>query len=86
MDKKQSQIKINLSNQFKKMVKKRATRFGVTMASYAKYLMMRDIEESEDLQPSVETSRNLKLAKNGVGKWYKPRSIKELDSLVDGVG
>jgi predicted DNA-binding protein len=85
MENKQSQIKINLSTGLKEMVEKRAKKYGATLAGYAKYLMMKDIEESEDLRFSDETLKNIKLAKNGKAKWYEPTSINDLDRLVDSV-
>ncbi len=85
MDTKQSQIKINLSEGLKNMVKKRAEKYGLTLAGFAKYLMVRDLEESEDLDFSEETWKNIKQARSGKAKWIKVNSIGELDKLVDDV-
>ena len=80
MENKQSQIKINLPIGLKQMVEKRAKRFGSTLAGYAKYLMMKDIEESEDLKPSEETLKAMKLAKSGKAKWIK---VENTDDFFD---
>lgn len=80
METKQSQIKINLSNNLKQMVAKRAKKYGVTLAGYAKYLMMKDIEESEDLKASAETLRAMKLAKSGKARWTK---VENTDDFFD---
>lgn len=85
MEMKQSQIKINLSNVLREMVEKRAKKYGATLAGYTKYLMMKDIEESEDLKPSASTLKAMKLAKSGKAKWSSPSSIEELDKMVDSV-
>lgn len=39
---KQSQIKINLSNELKAYLESKADRFGVTMSSYVKHLILQD--------------------------------------------
>ncbi len=84
MENKQSQIKINLSSGLKKMVEKRAKKFGSTLAGYARYLMMKDIKESEDLQFSEETLKNIKLAKSGKAKWIKVENTdKFFDEILD---
>jgi len=85
MENKQSQIKINLSTGLKQMVEKRAKRFGSTLAGYAKYLMMKDIEESEDLKPSIKMEKVLKSIRDNKAKFYTANSIEELDRLVDSV-
>lgn len=85
MEKKQSQIKINLPTGLKQMVEKRAKRFGSTLAGYAKYLMMKDIEESEDLKPSIKMEKVLKSIRDDKAKFYTANSIEELDRLVDSV-
>ena len=85
MDIKQSQIKINLPDKLKNSVKKRAERFGLTLTLYTKYLLIKDLEESEDLEFSEETLKNLKYAKSKRAKWLSADSIKELDDMVDGV-
>ena len=86
MENKQSQIKINLSNGLKKMVEKRANKYGVTLAGYTKYLMMRDIEESEDLKPSAQTLRAMKLAKSGKAKWIEVENTDRFfDEILDKV-
>ncbi len=77
MDTKQSQIKINLSEGLKNMVKKRAEKYGLTLAGFAKYLMVRDLEESEDLNFSKETWKNIRDAKSGKMKFTKVNSTKE---------
>lgn len=86
MERKQSQIKINLSSALKKMVEKRAQKYGVTLAGYTKYLMMKDIEESEDLEFSEETLKNIRDAKSGKAKWIKVKNTDEyFDKILDKV-
>ncbi len=71
MDIKQSQIKINLSDKLKEGVKKRAGKYGLSLALYTKYLMIKDLEESEGLEFSEETLKNLKYAKRKGARWIK---------------
>lgn len=85
METKQSQIKINLSQNLKKMMEKRADKYGLSLAAFTKYLFIRDLEESEDLDFSKETWAKIKKTKSGKIKWLRTKSVKELDKMVDGV-
>ncbi len=77
MEAKQSQIKINLSINLKKMIEKRASKYGLTLAGFAKYLFVKDLEESEDLDFSTETWKNIREAKSGKGKFIKVENTKK---------
>lgn len=67
------------------MVEKRADKYGLSLAAFTKYLFIRDLEESEDLDFSKETWAKIKRTKSGKIKWLRTKSVKELDKMVDGV-
>jgi len=43
----QTQIKLNLPEQLKDYVASRASRFGMPVASYVRYLIVKDVEDME---------------------------------------
>lgn len=85
MIQKQSQIKINLASSLKRKVKVKAEGYGMTLAGYAKFLMVKDIKESEYpvFEPSESTVRAYKRAKSGKDKIIRINSTNELDQVLD---
>ena len=73
-----SQIKINLPMQLKTLVKKKADKYGLTLAMYTKYLMINDLEEEND--PSDMVIKSYKQAKKGINKFVK---VKDTDDFFD---
>jgi hypothetical protein len=84
METKQSQIKINLSEYLKDKVKKRAGKYGLTLAGFAKYLMVRDLEDSNELDFSEETWKNIEDAKSGKVKFIKVTDTKKFFDEIRG--
>ena len=73
-----SQIKINLPIQLKTLVKKKADKYGLTLAMYTKYLMINDLEEEND--PSDMVIKSYKQAKKNINKFVK---VKDTDDFFD---
>jgi len=80
---KQSQIKINLSTYLKQRIKKRAGSYGLTLAGFTRYLMVKDLEQSDNLEPSDETRKIIKKIRLGKAKWIDVKSAKGLDKYLD---
>ena len=64
-----SQIKINLPMPLKVLVKKKADKYGLTLAMYTKYLMINDLEE--ETKPSNMVIKSFKQAKKNIKKFVK---------------
>jgi len=79
METKQSQIKINLSTYLKNKVRVRAGRYGLTLAGFGRYLMIKDLEESNSLELSEESIKAIKLAR----KEEKEGKLKEISNISD---
>lgn len=73
-----SQIKINLPLPLKVLVKKKADKYGLTLAMYTKYLMINDLEEEG--KPSDMVMKSYKQAKKGINKFVK---VKDTDDFFD---
>jgi len=73
-----SQIKINLPLPLKILVKKKADKYGLTLAMYTKYLMINDLEEEG--KPSDMVMKSYKQAKKGINKFVK---VKDTDDFFD---
>jgi hypothetical protein len=73
-----SQIKINLPLPLKTLIKKKADKYGLTLASYTKFLMISDLEE--DKEPSVRVNESYKDAKKNKNTFVK---VKNIDMLFD---
>jgi hypothetical protein len=83
MENKQSQIKINLSSYLKEKVKRRAGKYGLTLAGFAKYLMIRDLEENEGLEPSEGVVKAYAEAKKHPERFIKVNNTNEFfDNLL----
>ena len=76
-----TQIKISLPLVLKNEVKKRADRWGMTLASYIKYLMVNKVEEE---YPTFEASDRVKkrVADSVSGK-SKSIEVKDLKDFFD---
>lgn len=84
METKQSQIKINLSDSIKSKIKSKASKYGISLAAYTRYLMIKDLEESDDLEFSKETLKNIRDAKSGKVRWIKVKNTDEyFDKILD---
>ena len=70
-----SQIKINLPLPLKALIKKKADIYGLTLAGYAKYLMISDLEE--DKEPSARVIRSFNEAKKNIKKFVKVKNTEE---------
>ena len=77
MDTKQSQIKINLSSGLKNKIEKRAKEFDLTLAGFAKYLFIKDLEESDKLDFSKRTWKHIENIKTGKEKIVKVENTKK---------
>jgi len=77
METKQSQIKINLSSNLKNKIQIRAKKYGLTLAGFAKYLFVKDLEESDQLDFSEAAWKNIRDAKSGKAKFIKVESTKK---------
>lgn len=73
-----SQIKINLPLPLKTLIKKKADKYGLTLASYTKFLMISDLEE--DKEPSNQVIESYKQAKKNKNTFVK---VKNIDKLFD---
>jgi hypothetical protein len=84
METKQSQIKINLPLKLKKKLEKRAWEYDMTLAGYAKYLIMDDIRRGQVpvMKPSKETIEAYKKAKKEEREG-KLKEIRNIDDFFD---
>jgi len=73
-----SQIKINLPMPLKVLIKKKADKYGLTLAMYAKYLMINDLEEG--IEPSSKTIKSYKEARKNIDKFVK---VKDTNKFFD---
>ena len=73
-----SQIKINLPLPLKTLIKKKADKYGLTLAMYTKYLMINDLEEENE--PSVKVMTAYKQAKKNINKFVE---VKKTNDLFD---
>lgn len=73
-----SQIKINLPLQLKTLVKKKADKYGLTLASYTKFLMINDLEGDKELSNKIIAS--YKEAKKNKKEFIE---VKNIDELID---
>ena len=71
-----SQIKINLPLPLKALIKKKADKYGLTLASYTKFLMISDLEE--DKEPSTRVVEAYKQAKKNKNTFVKVENIDKL--------
>jgi hypothetical protein len=71
-----SQIKINLPLPLKTLIKKKADKYGLTLASYTKFLMVNDLEEDKELSEKIIAS--YKEAKKNKKKFIEVKNIDEL--------
>lgn len=71
-----SQIKINLPLQLKTLVKKKADKYGLTLASYTKFLMINDLEGDKELSNKIIAS--YKEAKKNKKEFIEVKNIDEL--------
>ena len=84
METKQSQIKINLPLKLKKKLEKRAWEYDMTLAGYARFLMISDIKnlKERELKFSAETIRAIREAKKEEREG-KLKEIKNVDEFFD---
>ncbi len=61
-----SQIKLNLPNELKGYLATRAKSFGVPMASYMKYLIMKDIDQ-RDFPTFTASNKTIKAYRKAIG-------------------
>jgi len=73
-----SQIKINLPLPLKTLIKKKADKYGLTLASYTKFLMISDLEE--DKEPSARVVELYRQAKKNKTNFVK---VENIDNLFD---
>ena len=71
-----SQIKINLPLPLKTLIKKKADKYGLTLASYTKFLMINDLEEYKE--PSNQVIESYKQAKKNKNEFVKVDNIEEV--------
>lgn len=78
----QTQIKLNLPRQLKDYITSRASRFGMPVASYVRYLIIKDVE---DMEYSVykASDRVEKLAEEAMKKKDKSVAVKDIDKFFD---
>ena len=79
MIQKQSQIKINLAPSLKRKVEVKAEGYGMTLAGYTKFLMVKDIKESEYpvFEPSKSTVGAYKEAIKNKDKFIEVKSTED---------
>jgi hypothetical protein len=84
MEKKQSQIKINLPLRLKKKFEARAEEYDMTLAGYVRHLMVNDInsQKPRELKFSADTIKAIKLAKKEEREG-KLEEIKNVDEFFD---
>ena len=70
-----SQIKINLPLTLKTLIKKKADKYGLTLAAYTKYLMINDLEDNKE--PSTKVVESFLKAKKNKDKFIKVENINE---------
>lgn len=70
-----SQIKINLPLTLKTLIKKKADKYGLTLAAYTKYLMINDLEDNKE--PSVKVVESFLRAKKNKDKFVKVENTEE---------
>ncbi len=73
-----SQIKINLPLPLKTLIKKKADKYGLTLAAYTKYLMINDLEDGKE--PSTKVIESYLRAKKNKNKFIE---IKNTDDFFD---
>lgn len=76
----QTQVKFNLSSPLKEYLESRARRFGLPLASYLRYLILKDVEGLEfPVYPASE--RTLKKARKALKDINKSVVVKDIDEF-----
>jgi hypothetical protein len=83
METQHSQIKLNLPTELKGYLVTRAKSFGIPMASYMKYLIMKDIEQ-RDFPTFTASNKAIKAYKRATGSSAKAtKVIGNIEDFID---
>jgi predicted DNA-binding protein len=80
---KQIQVKFNLPIELKKIVDKEAKKYGMTLASFFRHILVDRIEKEEKCKTYYASERTEKLAQEAMENYDKSIKVKNLKDFFD---